>query len=159
MTIEEHYSKIKHWYYWGRLASFLLSEEWFYSLPQINLFLRRCLSLGCPKMVTLCYNNTVSFLVYCPCLSFKTHVSMGEAWIQRCGLLVAIREFLLGHCPLFRQRWMIPKHITLTKDYYSRTTPLPTDGVRTSHILLRKFFLIPGVSSARSRPGCMPPGS
>ena len=65
-----------------------------------------------------------------------------------------------GIAYLFRQRWMtkIIKHITLTKESCSRTTPLPsTDGVRTSHILPRKPTLYPKFS-CRNRPGCMAPG-
>ena len=51
-----------------------------------------------------------------------------------------------------------PTHITLTRESFSRITPLPpTDEVRTSHILPRKPTLYPKFS-CRSRPGRMPPG-
>ena len=56
------------------------------------------------------------------------------------------------------ERRRLPTHITLTRESYSRITPLPlTDGVHTSHILPRKPTLYPKFS-CRSRPRRMPPG-
>ena len=95
----------------------------------------------------------------------KTFVLSGEAY-----LLQVTQRFLYSRCKQNTssamsteinkgERRCPPTHMTLTKESYSRTTPLPiTDGVRTSHILPRKPILYPRFS-CRSRPGRMLPGT
>ena len=154
--------QIKHWRYGGRFASYLLSEKWFCSLPQTKLFFPAMSITRLLRMVTTCCSNFISFFGGCPYLSFKTYVLMGEACLQRWWLLAATNGSPPSASYLPRQGEREADyltHITLTKELYPRTTlsSMP-DGVRTSHILLRKLTLYPRFSLPKAGQGACPLG-
>ena len=138
----------------------------------MKLSLRRCLSLGYSKMVTTCCSKESPSLGAAPTYPLKHSFNgWGLPFTQRWLLLAAANESPSLVEPTYLDKgewWRSATHLTLTKESFSRTTPFLTapssawelfpallfyeeeggDGVRTSHILPRKFYFTPKVSSA-----------